>query len=237
MLRRRRLCLVRTSFQVVCLCFLLYSVPAASQETELPEPADHGQHSQHAHHHLHMPLGEEKCSPTFTYDEGPLGPSHWPGLCTTGKMQAPIDILQAEKLQIYDLEFNYQATDLDVINDCNQYRILVKFPDNYWLTVGKKPYFLTELHFRVPGENAIKGKRPRMSVQLVHLLTRGSLPNHRSSGGCRQGKPANQNSLGAHSRPGEREQSHWGEDQSDGSAARRPQLLSISGIADHPHLQ
>jgi carbonic anhydrase len=56
-----------------------------------------------------------------------------------------------------------------VINNCNQYRILVRFPDNKWLRIGRKPYFLSELHFRVPGENAVNGKRPRMSVQLVHL--------------------------------------------------------------------
>jgi carbonic anhydrase len=143
------------------------------QVTELPEPAEHAQHGGHDHHHLHLPMGEEKCAPTFTYEEGPTGPSHWPGLCTTGKMQAPIDILQAEKLNINDLKFNYQAADLDILNDCNQYRILVKFPDNYWLTVGKKPYFLTEVHFRVPGENAVKGKRPRMSVQFVHFSPEG----------------------------------------------------------------
>jgi|SRR5271166_2421983 len=173
MSRSQMLCLVRTSIQILCLGFLVYAGPATGQVAEPSETMDHGQHAQHDHHHLHMPLGEEKCAPTFTYDDGPLGPSHWPGVCATGKMQAPIDIQQAEKLRIYDLKFNYQQADLDVINDCNQYRILVKFPDNYWLTVGKKPYFLTELHFRVPGENAVKGKRPRMSVQFVHFSPEG----------------------------------------------------------------
>ena len=166
-------CLVRTSIQILGLCVLVFAPEADGQVTELPAPVEHGQQSQHEHHHLHMALGEEKCAPTFTYDDGPLGPSHWAGVCATGKMQAPINIEQAEKLRIYDLKFNYQAADLDVINDCNQYRILVKFPDNYWLTVGKKPYFLTELHFRVPGENAVRGKRPRMSVQFFHFSPQG----------------------------------------------------------------
>jgi len=66
-------------------------------------------------------------------------------------MQAPIDIQHAEKLRIYDLKFNYQPADLDIVNDCNQYRILVKFPDNYWLKVGKKPYFLSEISFSRTG--------------------------------------------------------------------------------------
>ena len=143
-----------------------------TQQPEKVEPAQHGQHGQE-HHHLHMAVGEEKCEPKFTYEEGPYGPSHWPGPCNTGKMQAPIDIQSAKKLPIYDLKFNYQPADLDIVNDCNRYRILVKFPDNYWLTVGKKPYFLTELHFREPGENAVSGKRPRMSIQLVHFSPEG----------------------------------------------------------------
>jgi carbonic anhydrase len=136
------------------------------------DDAEH-QHGQGAHHHLHLVLGEEKCSPTYTYADGPVGPSHWPQLCQTGKMQAPIDIEQADKLPITSLKFNYQPSDLDIINDCNQYRILLKFPDNYWLTVGKRPYFLNEVHFRAPGENAIHGKRPEMSVQFVHFSPEG----------------------------------------------------------------
>ena len=170
-----------TSISMLALGVLGFSisavVPAGARQVAQPpekvEPAHPAQHGQHDHHHLHLPLGEEKCEPTFTYEEGPHGPSHWPGLCTTGKMQAPIDIQHAAKLRIYDLKINYQPADLDIINDCNEYRVLVKFPDNYWLTVGKKPYFLTELHFREPGENAINGKRPRMSVQLVHFSPEG----------------------------------------------------------------
>jgi carbonic anhydrase len=152
------------------------AVPAGicqvAQPPEKVEPGQH-QHGNQEHHHLHMVLGEETCGPKFTYDEGPLGPAHWPELCGTGKMQAPIDIQHAEARRIDDLTLNYQPADLDIINDCNRYRILVKFPDNYWLTVGKKPYFLSELHFREPGENAVNGKRPRMSVQLVHFSVEG----------------------------------------------------------------
>jgi carbonic anhydrase len=88
-------------------------------------------------------------------------------------MQSPIDIRRSEELRIDLPKFKYQRADLDIINDCNNYRILLKFPDNYWLTVGKKPYFLSELHFRQPGENAVNGKRPRMSIELVHFSPEG----------------------------------------------------------------
>jgi len=148
--------------------------PSGKMSPGQPEQAEtNGIHESHQHHHLHMALGEATCDPRFTYEEGPLGPSHWTGLCNSGKMQAPINIQHAEKLRIYDLKFNYQPADLDIVNDCNHYRILLKFPDNYWLTVGKKPYFLSEIHFREPGENAVNGKRPRMSIQLVHFSPEG----------------------------------------------------------------
>lgn len=158
---------------VVAPVFLIaFGASQIAQPAEKPQPGEH-QHNMGEHHHLHLVLGEEKCEPTYTYKEGAAGPSHWPQLCATGRMQAPIDIEHVDKLPITGLKFNYQPSDLDIINDCNQYRILLKFPDNYWLNVGKRPYFLSELHFRAPGENAVNGRRPRMSVQFVHFSPEG----------------------------------------------------------------
>src|ERR1700726_4710933 len=100
--------------RVLCLSVLFAARSAACQIAEPSEKMQSGQQGQHEthgeleshqHHHLHMALGEEKCEPKFTYEEGPLGPSHWAGLCNSGKMQAPIDIQHAEKLRIYDLKF------------------------------------------------------------------------------------------------------------------------------------
>jgi len=158
----------------LCISSFSHPAPAISQVIEKLEKAEAGQHDGHGeHHHLHLPLGAQKCEAKYTYNEGPLGPSRWGGLCTSGKMQAPIDITHSDKLPVDTLKIGYQPADLDIVNDCNQYRILLKFPDNYWLQVGKKPYNLTELHFREPGENAINGKRPRMSIQFVHFSPEG----------------------------------------------------------------
>ena len=138
-----------------------------SQVAEPPESADH---TQMGVHHMNFPMGWETCAPSYTYKDGPIGPNHWSGVCQTGKMQSPVDIRDLQPLPIGGiLKFGYAPVDLDVINDCNAYRILVRFPDNAWLKVGRKPYFLSELHFRHPGENAVNGARPRMSVELVHL--------------------------------------------------------------------
>jgi len=162
---------VRTLCGTTCIA-LLAAWPATGQLAQMPEKMNPGEH-QHAHHHLHIPMGEEKCEATYTYQEEATGPGQWTGVCATGKMQAPIDIKHSQKLPIDIPKFNYQPAPLDIINDCNQYRVLVKFPDNYWLTVGKKPYNLAEIHFRVPGENAVNGKRPPMSVQFVHYSPEG----------------------------------------------------------------
>ena len=163
--------LCRTSAAaVLCICITPAAVSQIAEPRETAAEAVEHHHMHAGAHFMNFPLGEQSCAPEYTYTAGPSSPAHWPGLCRTGNMQAPIDIRAAQTLPIGKLlSFSYQPTALDVINDCNHYRLLVRFPDNEWLKVGKKPYFLSELHFRAPGENAVNGRRPRMSVQLVHL--------------------------------------------------------------------
>jgi carbonic anhydrase len=154
------------------LCFSILAAPAgAGQAAQLPERPE-----QHKHGHsmdMNLPSGvTDKCGPKFTYDQGPGGPSHWEGVCNTGHMQTPIDITQADKIPIPPLpplEFSYQPAQLDMVNDCNNYEIKVRFPVNQWLKVNRKPYRLSEVRFHEPGENAVNGKRPLMTLQLVHL--------------------------------------------------------------------
>jgi carbonic anhydrase len=122
---------------------------------------------------MNIPSGaSDKCEAKFTYESGPLGPEHWGGVCSAGLSQSPVDIATAKKMPIPPLaalEFHYQPAELDMVNDCNHYLIKARFPNNQWLTVARKPYRLSEIDFHAPGENAVKGKRPVMSLQLVHL--------------------------------------------------------------------
>jgi len=55
------------------------------------------------------------------------------------------------------------------VNACNEYQLKVRFPENLWLRLGRKPYRLSEIAFHEPAENAVNGKRSPMSLQLVHL--------------------------------------------------------------------
>jgi hypothetical protein len=165
-------CLLASS--VLCFSISVRAVAAACQVAQPPEETkvQPGQH-QHQHgggHHMNVPdTAGQKCEPKFTYTPGPEDPSHWGGVCHKGKMQSPIDITHADKLHIPAVTFNYQPVDLAIFNDCNHYQVKLLFPDNYWLKVGKKPYFLTDLHFHEPGEYAVNGKRAAMAIHLVHL--------------------------------------------------------------------
>lgn len=161
------------AFSVLCFS-ISFSSAAEGQAAQPPEKPDEHHHMVH----LNMPSGvTEKCAPTFTYNDGPLGPSHWEGDCNTGHSQAPIDITSTQKMPIpplAPLQMSYQPAALDMVNDCNRYLIKVRFPDNKWLKVARKPYRLSEIEFREPGEIAVNGKRPVMSLQLVHLSPEGS---------------------------------------------------------------
>lgn len=171
MFRRRVSSACFLAFFVLC-CSIFFAVPAAVGQ--IAEPREKPEDHQHMHGmDMNIPSGvTDKCQPQFTYSDGPLGPSHWPGVCTTGLAQSPVDITKTKKMSIPPLApllMSYQPVDLDMVNDCNHYRIKARFPKNQWLKVNRKPYRLSEIRFLEPGENAVNGKRPAMSLQFVHL--------------------------------------------------------------------
>jgi carbonic anhydrase len=151
------------------LLLTLAGAPAIGQIAQLPERAEQHQHD----HSLNVPSGAtDNCGPTYTYDEGPRGPNHWEGVCNTGLLQSPVNISNPEKVSaklLPQLLFKYQPAELDMVNDCNNYQVKLRFPPNRWLNVARKPYRLSEVRFREPGELAVDGKRPPMALQLVHL--------------------------------------------------------------------
>lgn len=162
---------------LLAFCGLLFSLPShvtRAEADQVAEPPEEPMQHQHGDaHQMNLPSGvSDKCEPNFGYDDGPLAPSHWQGVCNTGHSQSPVDITSTKKMPIpplAPLEFHYQPAELDMVNDCNKYLIKVRFPENLWLTVARKPYRLSEIDFHEPGENAVNGKRPSMSLQLIHL--------------------------------------------------------------------
>ena len=169
MSRNRMIRFHLAAFVALLLPTLAGTTPAAAQAAQLPERPEQHQHPMD----MNVPSGvTDKCGPTYTYDEGPRGPSHWAGVCNTGQMQTPIDISAPEKVSLAllpKLLFNYQPAELDMVNDCNNYQLKLRFPPNKWLKVKRKSWRLSEVRFREPGETAVDGKRPPMALQLVHL--------------------------------------------------------------------
>lgn len=170
-----------TAFFALSLLTFAGAAPAAGQ---IAEPAEKPEQHQHGHSmDMDLPSGvTDNCEPMYTYDEGPRGPSHWGGVCETGQMQTPIDITKPEKIPpelLPQLLFNYEPAELDMVNDCNNYQLKLRFPPNRWLKVGqkarigginaRKPYRLSEVRFREPGETAVNGQRPPMALELFHL--------------------------------------------------------------------
>jgi carbonic anhydrase len=165
---------------VACSIWCLPMVTPAAPGGQAAQPAERPDAQQHQHaHEMNLPSGaSDKCAPKFTYEAGLHGPDSWGGVCKMGGAQSPVDITKTEKMPsppLAELEFHYQSADLDMVSDCNHYLIRARFPDNQWLKVSRKPYRLSEIDFHQPGENAVKGNRSPMSLQLVHLSPEANL--------------------------------------------------------------
>src|SRR5579864_3747954 len=138
MANKRRIGICLLAFSTWCLPICTPAAPQAAEPAEAP--------TQHQHQHQHQmntPSGaSDRCEPKFTYRAGLLGPDSWGGVCKAGHAQSPVDITKTEIVPASPrdpLEFHYQPADLDMVNDCNRYSIKVRFPENMWFKVSRKP--------------------------------------------------------------------------------------------------
>jgi len=110
---------------------------------------------------------------------GVLGPSHWGDLkpefapCKVGHHQSPIDIRNPQKAALPPVQFNYQPSPLDIID--NGHTIMVNYRPGSFILVGDRKYALKQFHFHKPSEEKIDGKRFDMTVHLVHEDSEGKL--------------------------------------------------------------
>jgi carbonic anhydrase len=119
----------------------------------------------------------------WTY-EGATGTEHWSELdpdyaaCKLGKEQSPIDIRNAEKVELPTLRFEYKSGPLKYLIN-NGYTIRVNYHDapdsGNFLLVGDKRYQLTQFHFHHPSEEYIHGKPYEMEVHLMHQASDGKV--------------------------------------------------------------
>jgi carbonic anhydrase len=117
--------------------------------------------------------GADCAKEPFTYDNGPLGQSHWCGACnlTTSKLQAAININTREaqvdgSLPSINLS-GYKSTKLVTSENVHILKVDYKQGDSS-ITIGKEQFKLVEFHFHRPSEEAINNRRPAMVIHLVH---------------------------------------------------------------------
>jgi len=104
---------------------------------------------------------------------GEHSPDHWGGVCSTGKDQSPIDIVNPTKEKLPAIEFSYRASPLSVVN--NGHSIQVNYGPGSSIVRDGKTYDLVQFHFHHMSENTIKGEHTPMELHLVHKASDGSL--------------------------------------------------------------
>ena len=119
-------------------------------------------------------------APHWSY-EGQEGPTAWSRLspeyaaCGIGKMQSPIDIPSgaARDSRLDSIEFDYETTPLRIID--NGHTVQVNFGPGSEIRIGALRYGLKQLHFHMPSEERIDGRRYPMVVHLVHKNKEGRI--------------------------------------------------------------
>ncbi len=110
---------------------------------------------------------------------GETGPAHWGSLapefkmCGEGKSQSPINITGAVKGDLPELKFNYDDSDLHLVN--NGHTIKADYSSGSSISVGGDRYNLLQFHFHSMSENAIEGELFPLEAHLVHANAAGEL--------------------------------------------------------------
>ena len=109
---------------------------------------------------------------------GDSGPEYWGDmagfeLCREGLQQSPIDINYSFPEDLRDIEFHYQPTPLEVLN--NGHTIQANVAPGSAMVIDGEEYSLLQFHFHTPSENVVNHKAYAMEGHLVHQSAGGEL--------------------------------------------------------------
>lgn len=110
---------------------------------------------------------------------GKEGPAHWatlePGFstCGSGHNQSPINLAHAVDATLPPIAFDYRPGGYRVVN--NGHAIEVEFRPGSHIRLDNTDFDLKQVHFHVPSEHTIDGRRFPMEAHLVHADTQGHL--------------------------------------------------------------
>jgi carbonic anhydrase len=112
--------------------------------------------------------------------EGKQGPLNWGRLdpayraCSEGKEQSPIEIRGAHlNKNLKPIEFHYLSSSMTLVNTGHWIQV-TPAPGSYIVANGTR-YDLVQFHFHHPGEEAVKGALPDMTLDLVHRSAEGKI--------------------------------------------------------------
>lgn len=120
-----------------------------------------------ATHHAHW---------SYTAD---TGSKHWAEIqpdyiaCKLGKEQSPIDIHVAGKGNLPAIDFAYQASPAEVVNNGHTIQVNLAAAGSAKLASGD--YHLLQFHFHTPSEERIRGKAYPLVAHMVHRDDAGNL--------------------------------------------------------------
>jgi carbonic anhydrase len=110
---------------------------------------------------------------------GATGPEHWGDLgsqnaaCKLGREQSPIDIRDTEEGKAQPVDFNYQPSPLNIIN--NGHTIQINYAPGSKISVDGKEYEVVQFRFHHPSEEKVQGKVYDMVTHIVHKDSEGHL--------------------------------------------------------------
>lgn len=114
----------------------------------------------------------------WTY-EGEEGPDHWGELspdytkCVDGSAQSPINVTDAQAVDLVDIAFNYGSTQLNILN--NGHTIQVTADPGSSITYNEVQFNLAQFHFHNPSEHEIDSAAAPMEIHFVHANDAGDL--------------------------------------------------------------
>jgi carbonic anhydrase len=108
-----------------------------------------------------------------------MGPSHWAELdkhnfmCSKGKNQSPINIIEADSTQLEKIEFKYSSSLKNIVN--NGHTVQINLNPGSTVKIKNLSYELKQFHFHTPSENTINGKSFPLEAHFVHQNKDGDL--------------------------------------------------------------
>ncbi|CAL1682746.1 unnamed protein product [Lasius platythorax] len=107
---------------------------------------------------------------------GKNGPESWPGICTTGKKQSPIDIVTKDAIELNSIPLNFSQYNLafPATLDNNGHSVGIKLhgaPIHLRGAYVPSGFVLEQMHFHWGAEHTVDGLRDPLELHLVHYNT------------------------------------------------------------------